>query len=246
MTDYSWVFCGVDLTALPQGALYAPRERLLCVSDLHLGKAERIARREGRLTPPYEARETLARLDALVAGLKPATVVCLGDSFDDDFAAMTLGEEERGALAVMMAGRRWIWIAGNHDPAPVGLGGECLSSLALCGLTFRHEAAAGAVGEVSGHYHPKARLRGRGRPSFLVDEARIVMPAFGAYTGGLDVADEAFDRLMGDDALVLMTGRKIIPAPRSGLLSPPRPGRGAGLRIQAKRFSTPASRSAGR
>lgn len=218
MSDYSWDFAGMRATATPEGALWFPAPSVLCVSDLHLGKAERIARREGRLTPPYEARETLARLDALIGRRQPEIVICLGDSFDDAVAADRLGAEERGALAVMMAGRRWIWIAGNHDPAPVGLGGESTAVFTVGAATFRHEASADAVGEVSGHFHPKARLRGRGRPAFLADGRRIVMPAFGAYAGGLDVADPVFDRIMASDALVLMTGRKIIPAPRAGLM----------------------------
>lgn len=209
---------GISVEALPSGGLHLPDMRVLVVSDLHLGRAERIARREGRLVPPYETRETLTRLDALVAALRPQTVICLGDSFDDDRAAMSIGEPERDLMRVMSAGRRWIWIAGNHDPAPVGFGGESCAELSLGGLTFRHEARRDARAEVSGHYHPKVRLRGPGRPAFLVDRRRIIMPAFGAYTGGLDIVDPTFDRIMGPETVALITGRKIIPAPRAPML----------------------------
>ena len=207
MNRHEFTFQGLRLLATPGGALLAPDVNALIVSDLHLGKAERIARREGRLTPPYEARETLSRLDALIARFRPATVICLGDSFDDDASAGALGGPERAMLSVMLAGRRWVWIAGNHDPAPIGLGGECVAELTLGGVVFRHEAEPGAVGEVSGHYHPKARLRGPGRPAFLVDENRIIMPAFGAYTGGLNVLDPAFSGLFqGRKFCALMRG----------------------------------------
>ena len=217
MPNHEWTFCGVALVALPQGALWLPEALALIVSDLHLGKAERIARREGRLTPPYEARETLARLSEMIARQRPEIVICLGDSFDDGRAAENLDDAARAELATMMAGRRWIWIAGNHDPAPVGFGGEHREELRLNGVVFRHIARPGETSEVSGHYHPKARLRGPSRPAFLTDRDRIIMPAFGAYTGGLSVADAVFDDLMASDALVLMTGRKIIPFPRAEL-----------------------------
>lgn len=211
---------GADIVAeaLPAGALWLPGAKALVVSDLHLGKAERIARREGRLTPPYEVEETLTRLADLIDATAPATVVCLGDSFDDDRAAATLEERPRQTLAAMMAGRRWIWIAGNHDPAPPSVGGEALSEAMIGGVVLRHIAKPGTPGpEASGHYHPKTWLRGRGRPSFIVDGARAILPAFGAYTGGLDVADAVFDDLTAPDALVLMTGRRIIAAPRAGV-----------------------------
>lgn len=238
MTSLKRQFCGAAVEALPEGALWIEAARALAVSDLHLGRAERIARREGRLTPPYEARETLARLDALVARLKPRTVICLGDSFDDDRAVAALGSVEREMLAVMAAGRRWLWIAGNHDPAPVGLGGESRAEAEVAGLVFRHEAVAGAVAEVSGHYHPKVRLRGPGRPAFLTDAAKIIMPAFGAYTGGLDAADPAFDAILGLDALALITGRKIVACPRAALT----PRQGASDRAMSPPNAVPPPR----
>ncbi|MEM8756122.1 MAG: hypothetical protein AAGF90_24475, partial [Pseudomonadota bacterium] len=143
----------------------------------------------------------------------------------------SLDDRAREALATLMAGRRWIWIAGNHDPAPPGVGGEALASARIDGIVFRHIADVGEDGpEASGHYHPKAWLRGRGRPAFLVDARRAILPAFGAYTGGLDVADPIFDRLLAPDALALMTGRRIVAAPRVAVAEIRRARRGAPMR----------------
>ncbi|MEM7544749.1 MAG: ligase-associated DNA damage response endonuclease PdeM [Pseudomonadota bacterium] len=218
MSDHDFRFGDAACRALAVGALWLPDHRLLVVSDLHLGKADRIARREGRLTPPYEVTETLTRLADLVALHAPAVVICLGDSFDGPDGAARLTPAARHDLAALMAGRRWIWIAGNHDPAPMGLGGEYRASVTFGDTTFRHVAETAAK-DISGHYHPKAWVRGRGRPAFVVDSHRVILPAFGTYTGGLDVCDPVFDPLFGPNALVLMTGRRIIAAPRAGLLA---------------------------
>lgn len=240
MESHVLTLADTPMAALAAKALWLPEARLLCVADMHLGKAERIARREGRLTPPYETAETLGRLGDLIAAHGPRIVVCLGDSFDDDTAAEDLDEAARQTLAGLMAGRRWVWIAGNHDPAPIGLGGEHRADLRLGDLVFRHVAAPDLdeAGEISGHHHPKVWLRGPGRPAFLADARRVILPAFGAYVGGLDASDPVFDRLMGGEALALMTGRKIVAAPRAGL-----PPRGGGA-LQRKRSSRPASLSA--
>lgn len=216
MSVYEFTLSGETLVALPSGALWLPDHALIVVSDLHLGKANRIARREGRLTPPYETLETLTRLSDVLAAHQPRTVICLGDSFDDDLAVKQISEEERAGISALMAGRRWIWIAGNHDPAPTELGGAHLSEHTIGPLVFRHIAEAGAVGEVSGHYHPKVRMRGR-RPCFLADKKRVILPAFGVYTGGLTVSDPVFDDLFAPDALALMTGKSVQPAPRRAL-----------------------------
>lgn len=219
MQDYELTFMGERVVALATGALWVPVSRTLVVADLHLGKAERIARREGRLTPPYEARETLARLSEIVDRMDPAEVICLGDSFDDNAAAAALPDEIAMGLSRLMAGRSWIWILGNHDPAPTGLGGAHVASCRRGALVFRHIAEAVEIdeAEVSGHYHPKVWLRGRGRPAFLVDRHRMILPAFGAYTGGMDATDAVFDALFEPDALALLTGPRIIPAPRAKL-----------------------------
>ncbi len=203
---------GVRLTALPSGALWWAEQRLLCVSDLHLGKSERMARRAGALLPPYEVAETLFRLEADIAAHSPAKVVCLGDSFDDLAAGYGLDEGARLRLTVLQAGREWVWIEGNHDAGPLDLGGVHLAELALDGLVFRHIAApnlAADCGEISGHYHPKVRLAGQGLPAFLVGRQRLILPAYGAYTGGM-MADRApLPDLMGPRAraLALRAGR---------------------------------------
>lgn len=210
---YNFSFCNLTLTALPQGALWIADLRCLCVSDLHLGKSDRIARRSGRMLPPYETRATLDRLEALVMALHPATVVCLGDSFDDLDAVASLDETDHDQLTKLMAGRDWIWIEGNHDPGPVNLGGQHLAEYKRGPLVFRHIATEG-TGEISGHFHPKCGVgKGGTRPAFLVDHVRIIMPAFGAYTGGLSAQSPALRELMRKDAHAILTGRKAIPVP---------------------------------
>ena len=211
---------GARLQALGSGALWWPDEALLCVSDLHLGKSERMARRGGAALPPYETRDTLERLEAVINTCQPATVVCLGDSFDDLGAALALGQEDRLWINRLQAGRHWVWIEGNHDPGPVDLGGSHLAALQIGPLTFTHIAQAAAVGEVSGHYHPKAALHARGRtisrPAFLLDPVRLIMPAFGTYTGGLRSETEVLNRLMQPGAQAIMTGKTpvALPMPR--------------------------------
>lgn len=213
MTAHAFTLCDTPLRALPSGALHIPDGEALCVSDLHLGKSDRIARRGGGLLPPYEARETLARLEADILATKARQVICLGDSFDDLAAQDSLGDEGRLWLARLQAGRRWIWIEGNHDPGPVELGGSHMSELWLGGLIFRHIAVAGAVGEVSGHYHPKHRLGGTARAAFLYDKSRLILPAYGTYTGGLSSSDPVFTELFKRPAIAVLTGTKAIPSP---------------------------------
>ena len=215
MNGYNFQISGAELTALPSGALWWADHGLLVVSDLHLGKSERMARRGGTLLPPYETSETLTRLDADIAAMHPQTVICLGDSFDD-LAAAEFDDIHNLWIARMMAGRRWIWIEGNHDPGPVGLGGEHRADLRLDVLAFRHIAVPGTAGEVSGHYHPKARLAGQSRRCFLIDNMRAILPAYGTYTGGLASQSTAFSDLMGPEALAVLTGKtaQAIPMPR--------------------------------
>ena len=163
MNGHDISLAGIRLTALGSGALWWPERALLCVSDLHLGKSERVARRGGAALPPYDTRDTLNRLAADIALTQARVVVCLGDSFDDPDAARALRESERLWIARLQAGRRWVWIEGNHDPGPVELGGAHLAELPQPPLTFRHIARKGASGEVSGHYHPKVRIQTRAR-----------------------------------------------------------------------------------
>ena len=218
----AFALAGARLVARPSGALWAPDLGVLAVADLHLGKAERMARRGGALLPPYADADTLARLSAEIAALDPGTVVSLGDGFDDGRAAGALAPEAAERLAALAEGRRWVWIAGNHDPAPHGHPGRCAPEWAAGPLLFRHVAEAGAPpGEVSGHFHPKATLALRGRRvrrrCFLADARRAILPAFGAYTGGLDALSAAFDALLGPEARALLLGRRVIAAPRCAL-----------------------------
>lgn len=213
MTAHAFTLADAALSALPSGALHWPDRHLLCVSDLHLGKSERLARRGGALLPPYETRETLSRLDAVIEATQPETVICLGDSFDDLTAAHSLPETERLWLLRLMAGRNWVWIEGNHDAGPVEIGGSHRAEFTLGPLTFRHIADATQSGEVSGHFHPKLRLGGQSRPCFLLDSNRLILPAFGAYTGGLRHDDPALAGLMGRGALAILTGSRAVPCP---------------------------------
>jgi DNA ligase-associated metallophosphoesterase len=222
MDGCAFALAGARLVARPSGALWVPAARLLVAADLHLGKAERLARRGGGLLPPYETEETLSRLAAEVAALAPETVLLLGDSFDDGRAAEALDDESRARIAALAAGRRWVWAAGNHDPAPLGLPGTHALEWRTGPLICRHVAARDApAGEVSAHFHPKASLETRGRRvrrrCFLADERRVILPAFGAYTGGLDATDAVFDPLLGPDARALLLGRKVVAVPRAAL-----------------------------
>ncbi|MFP4275556.1 MAG: ligase-associated DNA damage response endonuclease PdeM [Paracoccaceae bacterium] len=230
MNAHDFTLAGAALCALPSGALWWSGRRLLCVSDLHLGKARRHARRGGTALPPYETRDTLARLEADLRATDPAVVVCLGDSFDDTEAARSLPEDERLWIAQLQAGRQWVWIEGNHDPGPLDLGGAHLAELPAPPLTFRHIARPGAAAEVSGHYHPKARLGGTSRPCFLLDRDRVILPAYGTYTGGLRSSDPALSGLMRPDALAILTGARAlaVPMPRQPLAArmPARNSRG--------------------
>lgn len=212
MNGYEFNLGQAVLTALPSGALWWPSERCLTVSDLHLGRSERYARRAGALLPPYEVEETLTRLDADIAATEARVVVCLGDTFDD-LQAADLGEAQALWLARLMAGRRWVWIEGNHDPGPVGLGGEHRAELSFGPLIFRHIAVAGGSGEVSGHYHPKARIAGQARRCFLADPRRLIMPAYGTYTGGIYCDDPALSELMQPGAVAILTGQTARPMP---------------------------------
>ncbi|WP_238368814.1 ligase-associated DNA damage response endonuclease PdeM [Mesobacterium pallidum] len=220
MTGYAFTFRGAALTALGSGALWWADEGLLCVSDLHLGKSGRAARRHGVQLPPYETRDTLSRLESAIDATGAAHVLCLGDSFDDLAAAEELDETDRLWLLRLQAGRRWTWIEGNHDPGPLDLGGAHVTELTLGPLVFRHIATAGGAGEVSGHYHPKAQISARGRhmsrPAFLVDSDRLILPAFGTYTGGLRTTDPALCGLMAPSAIAILTGPTpcAIPMPR--------------------------------
>ncbi len=223
MTSLIFEFGGQEFAALGSGALHWPSERILIVSDLHLGKSERIARRSGHMLPPYETEDTLLRLDAIIRSVEPKTVICLGDSFDDLQAGQNLRPEAASGVNALMAGREWIWIEGNHDPGPVDFGGTHLSNFTHLGISFRHIAAKHPENfEVSGHYHPKAKLTLRARtvsrPCFLFDQRRMILPSFGTYTGGLFCTHPTLEALLDSSARAILTGPAphLIPMPRSG------------------------------
>jgi len=215
---------GTDLLADLSGALVWPERRLLAVADLHLEKGSGFAAR-GQLLPPYDTAQTLAQLAAVIERHEPETVVCLGDSFHDGNAAQRLGQADGERLAGLIEGRRWIWIAGNHDPAPpLHLGGLVQAELTLGPLLFRHIAAAEASpGEVSGHFHPKAALNWRGRRlggrCFIGDDRRLILPAFGAYAGGLDVRDPAIAGLFGQRTRIHILGQSRLHSFMAGQLA---------------------------
>ena len=215
MNDHAFTLAGTELVARCDKTLWLPHSRTLVVSDLHLGKSERMARRGGPLLPPYETAATLDRLDAAIEATGPRMVLCLGDSFDDLLSAEAMEERHRLHLVRMQAGRDWVWIEGNHDPGPTDIGGRHVVEITLEGVTFRHIADPSATAEVSGHYHPKARVprAGGARPAFLIDRQRVIMPAFGTYTGGLSGQDRAFGPLMAGDALAILTGRRCVAVP---------------------------------
>lgn len=203
---------GAEVTALPQGALWLEDMRTLVVSDLHLEKASSYAMR-GRLLPPYDTRATLQRLHGLVEALQPQTLVALGDSFHDRGGPARLESEDRARLTSMMQRLDWLWIEGNHDHASAAdLGGRVAEEAVIGGLILRHQPTPGAAhGEICGHLHPCARVAAGGRSvrraCFATDGARMVLPALGAYTGGLNVRDDAFAPLFPEGCVALMLGK---------------------------------------
>jgi DNA ligase-associated metallophosphoesterase len=212
---------GVDLLADVLGALFHEGDRVLLVADLHLEKGSSFARR-GMMLPPYDTAATLAKLAVVVARYTPRLVIALGDSFHDRGGSTRLGDADRAALTRLQAGRDWLWLAGNHDPAaPAGLGGATSDVWHLGPLTLRHEPKPGTGqpgggqngmgaddthGEIAGHLHPVAVVAGASgavrRRCFVSDGSRCIMPAFGAYAGGLNFRHPAF-------AGLLTSGRRI-------------------------------------
>ncbi len=200
---------GVHCLADPAGALMLEDERILVVADLHLEKGSSFARR-GMLLPPYDTPATLGRLALLIERYAPRCVVALGDSFHDRSAAARLADTDREVLVRLARGRDWLWIAGNHDPLPPqNLGGAVAAEWRLGPLTFRHEPRPGAdgFGEIAGHLHPAAVVVSRSgtarRKAFVSDGGRCVMPAFGAYAGGLNLHDRAFAPLFAPGTRVV-------------------------------------------
>ncbi|MEX0923067.1 MAG: ligase-associated DNA damage response endonuclease PdeM [Rhodovibrionaceae bacterium] len=204
---------GTGFQADYRGALFWPERSLLAVADLHLEKGSSYAR-SAQFLPPYDTAATLAKLEECLDQFCPARVVCLGDSFHDGEGPARMSAEARQRLAEMMRGRDWVWIAGNHDPAPPEeLGGRVLEELVEGGIVFRHQALERAApGELSGHFHPKATLRRRGRSislrCFVGDGTRLILPSFGAYTGGLDVSAPQIRGLFSRPPQLWLLGRE--------------------------------------
>jgi DNA ligase-associated metallophosphoesterase len=205
------------------GALFWPAERILIVADLHLEKGTSFARR-GALLPPYDTRATLERLAAAIERYSPLCVISLGDAFHDCDAESRIDETDAARLERMVAGRNWIWVLGNHDPAPPRrFGGEVALVKRIGPLVFRHEPTAGAaIGEIAGHLHPCARIRADGavlrRRCHASDGGRAVLPAYGAYAGGLNVLDDAFRLLFETITAWALGANGVYPIPTSRLL----------------------------
>jgi DNA ligase-associated metallophosphoesterase len=191
----------------PSGALWLASQRALLAADLHLEKGSAYARR-GQMLPPYDTRETLSRLEAEVAAVDPSIVALLGDTFHDRDAEERLSPDDTDRLIALARGRTLIWIVGNHDAdGPKALPGDVVEALPLAGLRLGHEPRPGlAPGEVAGHLHPAARVAApRGtvrRRCFVTDGSRMILPAFGAYAGGLNIRDKAFAGLFNRPPLV--------------------------------------------
>jgi DNA ligase-associated metallophosphoesterase len=204
---------GQELLLLdPGGVLFWPRLGLLAVADLHLEKGSACAGR-GQLVPPWDSRVTLARLQRLVSLYEPRCIVAVGDSFHDDRAASRLEPADFATLDGMARKTRMVWVCGNHDPSPPsGISGDCVAEFRAETLVFRHQARPGATGEISGHYHPKARIGTRAgeitRPCFFADADRLMLPSFGAYTGGLDVRSPAIAALYPQGGQAYLLGRE--------------------------------------
>ena len=208
-----------EVLCLPAGGLWLQSEAALVVADLHLEKGSAFAAR-GQLLPPYDTGDTLGRLETEVAACAPRLIVLLGDTFHDGGAEDRLCSHDAARVTALGRGRTLIWILGNHDAdGPRGLPGERLAALSLGGLSFIHEPALAArSGEVAGHLHPCAKVAGVGgsvrRRCFVTDGERLILPAFGAYAGGLNVRDPAIGALLGRARLAGVLGRsRVHPVP---------------------------------
>lgn len=196
--------CGKSFAVDQSGALYWPAEKAIIVADLHLEKGSSYASK-GQLLPPYDTRDTLLRLAQAIDRYDVDKIIALGDNCHDNYAANRMNEADLEILAIMQEDREWLWISGNHDPMiDKRLGGQSAPSITVEGIEFRHQPRPGRIThEIAGHMHPAARLSIYGttirRPCFVANGRRLVLPAFGAFTGGLNVLDEDFLPLFGTD-----------------------------------------------
>ncbi|QPQ54579.1 ligase-associated DNA damage response endonuclease PdeM [Allosphingosinicella flava] len=202
-------FVGHILMALPDGALFWPDRGALLVADLHLEKASWFAR-IGQMLPPYDSIATLTDLTAIVHRTGAREIWCLGDSFHDKYGCDRLPLRARELLTALTASTRWTWITGNHDPGFADhCGGAIVEEAEVDGLLLRHEAQPGETRpELSGHFHPKLRISLKGRQvarrCFVVTERKLILPAFGSLTGGLDPAHPEIVRAVGGRAEALV------------------------------------------
>ncbi|MEM7493821.1 MAG: ligase-associated DNA damage response endonuclease PdeM [Pseudomonadota bacterium] len=214
---------GELFTPLPEGAIWWPERSVLVVSDLHLEKGSSYAAL-GQMLPPYDTSSTLACVEGLVASLRPETVISLGDSFHDGKAEMRLSSEDARRIRALTESTDWIWVEGNHDPVPpAALGGRAADEIRLGSVNFRH-LPTGESGEIAGHLHPCARVvsrvRALRRRCFVTDGDRLIMPAMGAYTGGLNVLDRAYEDCFPEGGMMVfaMAKQAVIPISRKRLL----------------------------
>jgi DNA ligase-associated metallophosphoesterase len=202
---------GAEVFLRASGALWLERDQALVLADVHFEKGSSYAAR-GQMLPPYDTREALRRIALEVEALDPRAIVMLGDAFHDCEAEDRLCREDAEALAAIVRGRTLVWVVGNHDPSPPqSLPGEPAEELEIGGLVLRHEPTlGGAPAEAAGHLHPCARVVAAGRSvrrrCFVTDGDRLVLPAFGAYAGGLSIRDQAFKGLFARPPLAVALG----------------------------------------
>ncbi len=228
MSPAPFHLAGERLMLDPSGALFWPARRLLAVADLHLEKGSHFAARGGRFVPPYDTRETLSRLAPVLRRYRPARVVALGDSFHDAEGHARLAPADAALARRLLDGTDVVWVLGNHDPvAPDGLPGQAVAEWQEGPIAFRHIGGGATTPEVSGHFHPRAtaptRCGGVTRPCFVTDARRVLLPAFGAYTGGLDASDPAIAALFPRGARLFLLGRErlySLPAPPAAARRP--------------------------
>lgn len=212
--DQAITVCGKPFRAHLSGALYWPASHTLIIADLHFEKGSSYAA-HGQFLPPYDTRETLTRLAAVIDHYDPDTIIALGDSLHDYQAIERISDADLAILRLLQEDREWLWITGNHDPIiDPRLGGTICEAITIDGIVLRHAPQPAAVThEIAAHMHPAARLVLHGtslrRPCFVGNGRRLVIPAFGAFTGGLNVLDTAFAPLFGTDGLsVWMLGQE--------------------------------------
>lgn len=217
---------GLALVLDPAGVAYALDEQALLVADLHFEKASSLARR-GVYLPPYDTVDTLRTIASLVAKYQPKRVICLGDSFHDALGHERLNDTTFSMISSLALGRDWVWISGNHDPEGKGsLSGSICNEIEMRGVTLRHEPQfIGGSFEIAGHLHPCARIEQRGRSlrrrCFALNKTHMVLPAFGALTGSLNVLDQAYLGMMAKtDARAIMLGQSAAYAIKANRLLP--------------------------